>query len=98
MCPIENGHNRILPIDYITFMIVDNTTNNIVSMVIELARSEDLMTSCYFAKSQLRRRIEACTIRLPEIVFQRTVDRGRVIIRVEVIHPLIQDPTVIPRF
>ena len=79
-------------------MIVDNTTDNIVRIVIELAQSEDLTTSCYFAESQLRRRIEACTIRLPEIVFQRTVDRGRVIIRVEVIHPLIQDPTVIPRF
>ena len=62
MCPIENGHNRILPIDYVTFVIVDNTTDNIVSIVIELAQSEDLTTSCYFAESQLRRRIEACTI------------------------------------
>ena len=78
-------------------MIVDNTTDNIVSIVIELAQSGDLTTSCYCAESQLKE-IEACTIRLPEIVFQRTVDRGRIIIRVKVIHPLIQGPTVIPRF
>ena len=84
-------------IDYVTFVIVDNTTDNIVSIVIELAQSGDLTTSCYCAESQLKE-IEACTIRLPEIVFQRTVDRGRVIIRVEVIHPLIPGPTVIPRF
>ena len=84
-------------LDYLTFLIVDNTTDNIVSIVIELARSEDLATSCYCAESQLKE-IEACTIRLPEIVFQSTVDRGRVIIRVKVIHPLTQGPTVIPRF
>ena len=75
MCPIENGHNRILPIDYVTFVIVDNTTDNIVSIVIELAQSGDLTTSCYCAESQLKE-IEACTIRLPEIVFQRTIYLG----------------------
>ena len=98
MCALlKNGYNRILSIDYVTFVTVDNTTDNIVSIVIELAQSGDLTTSCYCAESQLKE-IEACTIRLPEIVFQRTVDQGRVIIRVEVIHPLIQGPTVIPRF
>ena len=84
-------------IDYVSFVIEDNITDNIVSIVIELARSGDLTTSCYCADSQVKE-IEACTIRLPEIVFQRTVGRGRVIIRVEAIHPLIQGPTVIPRF
>ena len=62
-------------IDYVTFVIVDNTTDNIVSIVIELAQSGDLTTSCYCAESQLKE-IEACTIRPPEIVFQRTIYLG----------------------
>ena len=94
---LKNGYNRILPIGYITFVIVDGTTNNIVPIVTELTWAGDLTTSCYCAESQVSG-IDACTIRPPEIVFKRTVDRGRVIIRVEVMHPLIQGPTVIPRF
>ena len=78
-------------------MIVDDTTNNIVPIVTELTRAGDFTTSCYCAESQVAG-IDACTIRPPEIVFKRTVDRGRVILRVEVMHPLIQGPTVIPRF
>ena len=43
MCALlKNGYNRILPIVYVAFVTVDNTTDNIASIVIELARSGDL--------------------------------------------------------
>ena len=62
-------------IDYFNFVIVDNTTGNIVSIVTELAQSGVFTASCYCGESQLRK-IEARTIRPPEIVFQRTIYLG----------------------
>ena len=42
-------------IDYFNFVIVNNTTDNIVSIVTELAQSGVFTASCYCAESQLRK-------------------------------------------
>ena len=39
MCPIEKGTIGFYLIDYVTFVIVDNTIDNIVNIVTELAQS-----------------------------------------------------------
>ena len=83
-------------IEHVTFVTVDDTTSNIVNLVTQLGRAGDFMTSCYCLESQIGG-IDACTIRTPEIVFIRSVDRGTVILKVQVVHPLIQGPSRIPR-
>ena len=46
MCPIEKGTIGFYLIDYVTFVIVDNTIDNIVNIVTELAQSGVFTASC----------------------------------------------------
>ena len=83
--------------DVIIYGGVENTVDNIEFIVIRLARAGNLTISCYCPESQLGG-INACINQAPVIVFERTIERGYVWTQAEIVHPLIQGPTQIPRF
>ena len=82
--------------DVMIYRGVENTVDNIEFMVTQLARAGDLTISCYCPESQLGG-INACINQGPVIIFERTIERGYVWTQPEILHPLIQGPTQIPR-